>query len=143
LIAYLTPTRLDNWLSLKRHKADEMFNANIKKIASSTFVLTDTYHACINAMRVGVPVFAIGRKSNGQEGTLGDFKKQKLFEMFNASQFYFTIEENEDENIFYERVIDKIHNFINSDTNDYEGIKRNLMGQQESFTKTLTDFFNN
>jgi len=139
----LSSTRLDNWLSLKRHSADKMFNTNIETVACSTFVLTDTYHVCVNAMRLGVPVFAIGRKSKNQEGTVGDFKKKTLFEMFNASQFYFTIDENEDEYEFYQNVIEKIHEFISSPTNIYDEIQDSMSRQQVSFKEKIIKFIEN
>ena len=66
----------------------EQLGALIEVIKQSDFIITDTYHLCVNAMRLGVPVLGIGLDEKDQKGTLGDFKKAVLFSMFGRDAQY-------------------------------------------------------
>lgn len=53
------------------------------------FVITDTYHLCINAWRAGVPAICFGSESDSGSQVIMDFKKKVLYEMFDAGDYYF------------------------------------------------------
>jgi len=100
----LKPIRLEKWLNIDRENAASEFAEMHREISESRFVLTDTYHVCVNSMALGIPVYCIGRSSKKQIGTLGDFKKKILFEMMNANEFYFECGQSEEQDGFLERV---------------------------------------
>lgn len=55
------------------------------------FIVTDTYHLCVNAWRVGTPAICFGSPEDSpKHQTLGDYKKRVLYEMYDASDFYFS-----------------------------------------------------
>lgn len=85
----LRPVHLDKWFRLPDATAATDFAAMRQAMTQASFVLTDTYHVCVNALTLGVPVYCLGRAAAGQTGTLGDFKKKVLFDMMGAQAFYF------------------------------------------------------
>lgn len=82
---------LKSWIPLKRGAWDDEFEGLKKLIGSAQFVVSDTYHVCVNAMHSRVPVIGVGRQSTEQIGTIGDFKKKVLFEMFDLGHLYHEI----------------------------------------------------
>ncbi|MBE0455496.1 MAG: polysaccharide pyruvyl transferase family protein [Roseovarius sp.] len=96
---------LEDWFTLDPTRAEMQFTAMRAELAQARFVLTDTYHVSVNAMAMGVPVYGIGRHAASQTGTLGDFKKQTLFEMMQAQPCYFACAEDELEATFFQRVL--------------------------------------
>ncbi|GHC91783.1 polysaccharide pyruvyl transferase family protein [Novosphingobium pokkalii] len=52
------------------------------------FVLTDTYHLCVNAWNLGIPAVCLGYGSQHVAHTLGDKKKEILFAQYGASPYY-------------------------------------------------------
>lgn len=53
------------------------------------FVITDTYHLCINSWIAGTPVFCFGSESKSGNKVIKNFKKRVLYEMFDAKDYYF------------------------------------------------------
>lgn len=66
--------------------------APIAALACCEFVITDTYHCCINAWQMGIPAICIGLGAGSANGTLSDKKKEILYEMYDARSFYFFTE---------------------------------------------------
>lgn len=58
------------------------------KIKDYNFIITDTYHLCLNAWRQGVPAICIGNGNSFLNSTLTDKKKEFFFLMYNAPDFY-------------------------------------------------------
>lgn len=85
----LRAVHLDKWFRLPDATAAADFAAMRQAILGARFVLTDTYHVCVNALTLGVPTYCLGRATAVQIGTLGDFKKKVLFDMMGAQAFYF------------------------------------------------------
>ena len=55
------------------------------------FIVTDTYHLCVNAWRVGTPAICFGSPEVApKHHTLNDYKKRVLYEMYDATDFYFS-----------------------------------------------------
>ncbi|HSH89566.1 MAG TPA: polysaccharide pyruvyl transferase family protein [Ramlibacter sp.] len=57
------------------------------------FVVTDTYHCAVNSMRENIPTLCIGRGVEVPTATLSEKKKEMLFSMLNARNYYFCIEQ--------------------------------------------------
>jgi len=53
------------------------------------FVISDTYHLCINSWRAGIPAICFGSESMAGSHVIRDFKKRILYEMYDAKDFYF------------------------------------------------------
>jgi hypothetical protein len=51
-------------------------------------VITDIYHCSINSWREGVPTFCVGEGAESPTGTLSEKKKELLYMMLNARDFY-------------------------------------------------------
>jgi len=62
--------------------------AILAQLGSCRFLLTDTYHACVNAWRLGIPAVCIGQGAATMENSLGDKKKEILYEMLGAQSLY-------------------------------------------------------
>jgi hypothetical protein len=60
----------------------------LSQLSGYRFIVTDTYHLCINAWRMGIPAICIGMGADALGGTLADKKKEILYEMYNARAFY-------------------------------------------------------
>lgn len=65
----------------------------LSDLASCEFVVTDTYHLCVNAWRMGIPAICIGVGAGSALDSLSDKKKEILYEMYEARQFYVFLEE--------------------------------------------------
>ncbi len=79
---------------IEKHKKNEsrlMFSDLIESLNSYQLIVTDTYHLCINAFRVGTPVLCVGQPQpsiSGGAKTLNDLKKHVLYLMYDAMDFY-------------------------------------------------------
>jgi len=62
--------------------------AILAQLGSCQLLLTDTYHACVNAWRLGIPAVCIGQGAATMENSLGDKKKEILYEMIGAQALY-------------------------------------------------------
>lgn len=60
----------------------------LSQLSGFRFVLTDTYHVCVNAWRMGIPAVCIGQGSGNAASSLGDKKKEVLYEMLGARSLY-------------------------------------------------------
>lgn len=88
------PLALRKWHSLNSDaKGRLQYFSMMDEIQKSSFVLTDVYHVCINAMNLGVPVVGLGNAASHQIDTIGDFKKKVLFSMFGLEGSYFEVPE--------------------------------------------------
>lgn len=52
------------------------------------FIITDTYHLCLNSWRVGTPAICIGSGSSPNQRAAHDKKKECFFNMYDANSFY-------------------------------------------------------
>lgn len=115
---------LSNWTRMgdqSKTDIDSLFFDYISAIQRSRFVVTDLYHLAINAMRLNVPVFCLGNKTESQKGSLGDFKKKVLFRMLGLEKYYIEVDSVDDmqgddlvglieqELPFYEKNLSKIY----------------------------------
>lgn len=102
----LCGVNLAHWLSLDDRRSEAQFQDFRREIAAAQFVLTDTYHLCINSFTLRTPVIGLGKRAARQTGTLGDFKKRTLFDMIAMEDSY--VEQDaaaETEPEFYQRVL--------------------------------------
>lgn len=60
------------------------------------FIITDTYHLCLNAWKMGIPAICIGSGSSLLDSALTDKKKEIFFNMYEAQDFYVYLEEVND-----------------------------------------------
>jgi hypothetical protein len=51
-------------------------------------VITDTYHLCVNAWRMGIPAICIGRGAEHSDSTINSKKKEIFYAMHGAGDFY-------------------------------------------------------
>lgn len=64
----------------------------LSMVAGCSFVITDTYHLCVNAWRMGIPAVCIGQGGGASQTSLSDKKKEILYEMLGARNFYVFVE---------------------------------------------------
>jgi hypothetical protein len=67
---------------------DEDTGELLSKLSGYKYIVTDTYHLCINAWRMGIPAICIGEGTLMASHSLSDKKKEVLFEMYDARQYY-------------------------------------------------------
>lgn len=68
-----------------RYSAGDLLAA----IRSYRFVVTDTYHLCVNAWRVGTPAICLGSPwAELKHQSLDDHKKRVLYDMYDATDFF-------------------------------------------------------
>lgn len=60
----------------------------LSALSACRFVVTDTYHLCINAWRMGIPAICVGMGASTSSDSLADKKKEILYEMYDAREFY-------------------------------------------------------
>lgn len=61
----------------------------LQSLGKYRFIITDTYHLCINAWRAGTPAICFGSERESGNQVIQDFKKKVLYEMFDAGDYYF------------------------------------------------------
>lgn len=64
----------------------------LSQMSGYKYIITDTYHICVNAWRMGIPAVCIGRGADNAVNSLADKKKEILFEMYGARQLYVFLE---------------------------------------------------
>ena len=64
----------------------------LSSLSGYGFIITDTYHLCINAWRMGIPAVCIGEGAADMETSLNDKKKEILYEMYGARSLYVFLE---------------------------------------------------
>ena len=65
----------------------------LRQLSHYEFVVTDTYHVCVNAWRLGVPAFCFydsSSKPYEDRGTIGEMKKIVLYSQYMANGFIFS-----------------------------------------------------
>jgi len=65
----------------------------LRQLGRYEFIITDTYHICVNAWRLGIPAVCIGVEQpniHAEQGTLTDLKKYILYLTYQAADLYFT-----------------------------------------------------
>ena len=67
---------------------DTNFSKTLDLLAECSLVITDTYHLCINSWAVGIPAICIGRGVGDMKNSVDDKKKEILYGMFDARDFY-------------------------------------------------------
>jgi hypothetical protein len=60
----------------------------LSDLSGYEFIVSDTYHLCVNAWRMGIPAVCIGAGASKADTTLNDKKKELIFEMYGGSRFY-------------------------------------------------------
>lgn len=65
----------------------------LSELSGCKFIITDTYHVCVNAWRLGIPAICIGLGAATADNSLSDKKKEILFEMYGARSFYIFAEQ--------------------------------------------------
>lgn len=101
------------------HGAAMDFHKKLDEIAACGFIITDTYHCAINALRERVPVICVGQGAQHQSTTLGDKKKEYLFHSFMAQDSY-VFTDNSAFMLSCERVAARTLRFVN----DYQYLDR-------------------
>lgn len=76
------------WLERDPDRPMASLEAKLEQIRRCAFVVTDTYHCAINAWREGVPAVCIGYGTEAPKDPLSEKKKELLYSMLNARQFY-------------------------------------------------------
>lgn len=66
--------------------------AILSALSGCEFVVTDTYHVCVNAWRLGIPAACIGAGAHIAHSSVGDKKKEILYEMYGARRLYVFLE---------------------------------------------------
>ncbi|MHA3913968.1 polysaccharide pyruvyl transferase family protein [Halovulum sp. GXIMD14793] len=133
----LVPVYLDRWLNAPLHEIDDYYFYNIGLIKNSSFVISDTYHVCVNSFNCQVPVFGIGIDEGKMLGTLGDFKKKILFEMHCQDDNYTVFKDR----VMHPRKIDIILEKIYSNLGDAAKSYAFLAGQKKAYEQRLRDIF--
>lgn len=136
----LEAVELSAWFKLLPVKADEQFLQLSDRISGSRFVLTDTYHVAINALRMGVETFCLGREVGYQDGTLGDFKKRALFELLALEQWYICQRQDESELDFLSRSAARVIGRIRADEWKNLDVISVLEPRIEGFRQIIHDF---
>lgn len=67
---------------------DTEFFGTLDNLAECSLVITDTYHLCINAWSLGIPAICIGRGVGSMKNSVEDKKKEVLYSMLDARDFY-------------------------------------------------------
>ncbi len=98
------PLKMPRWFRLAPETPGEQWlSAQHLRLGTAQAVLTDTYHICINAMNVGVPVVAISKPATMQSSSVSDFKKDVLFRSLGLSELSIVTEDLNAE--AYEKVV--------------------------------------
>jgi len=79
------PAKLLGYNIPEGHKS---VGALLSELTACRFVITDTYHMCVNAWRLGIPAICIGDGAADQNSSLADKKKEIFYEMYGARRLY-------------------------------------------------------
>ncbi len=135
----LKPIGLDKWFSLNFRKWDREYSEMTTLMVNSAFLVSDTYHCCINAMTLRKPVIGLGRPADSQIGTLGDFKKKTLFEMFGMLDTYVSLppkgQDNQLETVSMPRIIELAQHYKTGDMR--EDLYDSVIRQTETYRQRL------
>lgn len=76
------------------------YEDTMDSLAQCQVVLSDTYHLCVNAWRLGIPAICLGDRlpsSASRASTIGDDKKLILYLTYQASDLYASVVDDEPE----------------------------------------------
>ncbi len=82
----------------------ENIMALYESLKAYDYIVTDTYHLCLNAWRMGIPAICIGSGNSPIDGTLTDKKKEFFFYMYEAQDFYVFLEDIKDKGSRKQRI---------------------------------------
>lgn len=116
----LRGVELESWIPLPRGNWDGRFHELKTMIDNAELVVSDTYHVCVNAMQSRTPTVSLGRKAERQIGTIGEFKKRVLFDMFDLSRFYHEMSESQPDLEVYEAIVDAAGRFLDESEADLD-----------------------
>jgi len=131
----LTPVDLSQWLNLDRRKAHRQYRHLLRQISSSRFIVTDLYHAAINALALGVPVLGLGMMCSTQTDTLSDLKKKLLFETLDLSNFYVELS---GPYLNTDTAVEKFDQIITECITGFEKYREGLEEKRNDFRNRLT-----
>lgn len=137
----LRAVRLRHWLSMVPWLSDWQYRQSLKTIRDARFVVSDTYHCCVNAMNIERPVIGLGRAECGQKGTLGDFKKAELFRMHDLSSLYCTVTSPNVSATEISEIMDKAHAIIDDPaqlTRNFATLRRQKAEYEALLLDTIT-----
>jgi hypothetical protein len=81
--------QLKSWaLGFKLWPDDVDSGVLLSSLSGCKYIITDTYHLCVNAWRMGIPAICIGEGAGHAHTSLNDKKKEMLYEMYGAREFY-------------------------------------------------------
>lgn len=81
-----------NWLGARANVPIDGLFDKLALIRSCDFIISDTYHCCINSWREEVPAFCIGQAAEVASGALSEKKKELLYLMFNMLDHFVATE---------------------------------------------------
>jgi polysaccharide pyruvyl transferase WcaK-like protein len=70
------------------HASGATAAAMVEQPALYDLIVTDTYHLCVNALRLGTPCICLGDSNERVLWSLNDKKKAALLSMYSAERFY-------------------------------------------------------
>ena len=76
------------WFGYEVREGAEEPGVLLSQLSSCKYVVTDTYHVCVNAWRLGIPAVCIGEGGKMPWNSISDKKKEVLYSMYGASAFY-------------------------------------------------------
>lgn len=116
-------------------------------ISRYKFIITDTYHVCLNAWRLGVPAICIGQAVPESEWSVssgGQFywrdKRQVFYSMYDATEFYTYTEELTNRHMRKKRVI-KLSELIR-DNDCCQQVTERMRKHAENIEQLLIQDFN-
>jgi hypothetical protein len=60
----------------------------LSQLSGYKYIVTDTYHLCVNAWRMGIPAICIGQGAMRTQHSISDKKKEMFYCMYGASDMY-------------------------------------------------------
>lgn len=127
------------WLNLPNNR-QESFEHYTNDMRESLFTITDTYHFAINSLRLGTMSICIGRKENEQVGTLGDFKKKKLYQTLEISEFYIEVDKNDSSQVVWGLINEKIQFILENSEIIQSKLEKINKIKVEQFRKKIIKF---
>jgi hypothetical protein len=127
---------LSGWLRLNAKTAERDFAELRRRISSARFVLSDTYHVCINAINLGTTVICLGKEVKSQFGTLGDFKKRQLLVDLGLERFYLSASRIDKQTT--QRVLELASNHLRDERDEVPEFS-SIKGMVDIFRSKLTE----
>lgn len=81
--------QLKSWILGFKLRPDDVDTGKLlSSLTGYKYIITDTYHLCVNAWRMGIPAICIGEGAGAAHTSLNDKKKETLYDMYGAREFY-------------------------------------------------------